>query len=52
MDRKFAAAMSAYAGLAVLAYFALEGKFRIAIWIFLGGMALKTCLLVLKRRMG
>jgi len=50
MDLKFVAAMSAYAVLAILAGFTLEGNLRIATWIFLGGIALKTFLVVLKRR--
>ena len=42
--------MSAYAVLAVLAGFTLDGKFRIGVWIFLGLFAFKTWLVVLKRR--
>jgi len=51
MDLKFIAAMSSYAILAVLAGFTLEGRIRLATWIFLGGIALKTILVVLKRRL-
>jgi hypothetical protein len=50
-DLKFIAAMSTYAILAILAGFTLEGKFRLATWIFLGGIALKTVLAVVKRRL-
>lgn len=50
-DRRFLAAMSTYAVLAVLAIVTLEGKIRIATLIILGGIALKTCLEVLKRRL-
>jgi hypothetical protein len=50
-DLKFIAAMCTYGFLALLAGFALEGRFRLAVWIFLGGIALKTLLVVLKRRM-
>ncbi len=50
MDLKFVSAMSAYAVLAILAGFTLDGNLRIATWIFLGGIALKTFLVVLKRR--
>jgi uncharacterized membrane protein YGL010W len=39
-----------YAVLAVLAGVTLTGNIRLATWIFLGGIALKTCLVVLKRR--
>ncbi len=35
-------AMAAYAVLAVMAGLTLDGKFRLAVWIFLGGLALKT----------
>ena len=51
MDLRFIAAMSFYALLAVLAGLTLTGDIRIATWIVLGGIALKTCLVVLKRRM-
>jgi hypothetical protein len=36
--------------LAILAAFTLDGNLRLATWIFLGGIALKTWLVVLKRR--
>jgi hypothetical protein len=52
MDLRFAAAMAIYTTLAILAGFTLKGDIRIATWIFLGGIALKTCLVVLKRRLG
>jgi hypothetical protein len=35
-------AMAAYAVLALLAGFTLDGNFRLGVWIFLGGLALKT----------
>jgi predicted membrane channel-forming protein YqfA (hemolysin III family) len=38
------AAIAAYALLATLATLTLTGKMRIAVWIFLGGMAVKTWL--------
>jgi hypothetical protein len=44
--------MICYAALAVLAGFTLSGDWRIATWIFLGGIALRTYLVVLKRRQG
>jgi len=50
VDLKFVAAMSCYAMLAVLAGFTLDGNLRLATWIFLGGIALKTWLAVLQRR--
>lgn len=42
MDTRFYRAMAAYVVLALLATFTLDGKFRIAVWIFLAGLALKT----------
>jgi hypothetical protein len=50
MNQKFAAAMAAFAGLAILAYFTLDGKMLLATWIFLGAFALKSWLVVLKQR--
>jgi hypothetical protein len=50
MNQRFIAALLAYAGLAVLAGFTLDGNIRIATWILLGAFALKTWLVVLKRR--
>lgn len=51
MDHKFIAAMVLYVVLAILAAFTLDGVIRIATWLFLGLFALKTVLVVLKRRM-
>ncbi|MCU1257858.1 MAG: hypothetical protein JWO80_743 [Bryobacterales bacterium] len=42
MSTKFIAAMIVYAVLAVVAAFWIEGTLRIAVWILLGGLALKT----------
>jgi hypothetical protein len=50
MNRKFAAAMTTFAALAILAYFTLDGKILLATWIFLGAFALKSWLVVLKQR--
>jgi hypothetical protein len=50
-DLKFMAAMGTYGILALLAGFTLEGRIRLAVWIFLGGIAIKTVLVVLKRDM-
>jgi hypothetical protein len=52
MNRKLAAALATYAGLAILAAFTLDGKIRLATWIFLGAFAFKTWLVVLKERQG
>lgn len=48
-DLKFIAAMSTYGILAILAGFTLDGRIRAATWVFLGGIAIKTVLAVLKR---
>jgi hypothetical protein len=50
MNRKFAVTLASYAGLAILAFFTLDGKIRLATWIFLGAFAFKTWLVVLKQR--
>ena len=44
MQKRFYRAMACYAVLALSATFTLDGKFRIAVWIFLAGLALKTCI--------
>jgi hypothetical protein len=44
MQTRFYRAMAAYAVLALMSTFTLDGKFRIAVWILLGGLALKTCI--------
>jgi hypothetical protein len=51
MKSRFFAALLIYIALAVLAFFTLDGKIRIATLVFLGGFALKMYLVVLKRRM-
>jgi hypothetical protein len=50
VNLRFIAALCFYGVLATLAAFTLDGNLRLATWIFLGGIALKTCLVVLKRR--
>ena len=42
LDKRFYSAMAAYAVLATLAAVTLDGKMRLAVWIFLGGLALRT----------
>lgn len=42
MQKRLWAAWAAYAILAVLAAVTLEGLFRAAVWILLGGLAVKT----------
>lgn len=44
MISRFYAALGSYAVLAILAGITLDGKIRLATWIFLGGLALKTYL--------
>lgn len=44
MQKRFYQAMACYAVLALSATFTLDGKFRIAVWIFLAGLAVKTCI--------
>lgn len=46
---KFYLALAAYAVLATLAGFTLDGPFRLATWIFLGGLAVKTWLVTLRQ---
>jgi hypothetical protein len=50
MNRKFAVTLGTFGGLAILAYFTLDGKILLATWIFLGAFALKSWLVVLKQR--
>jgi hypothetical protein len=49
VNLRFIAAQCFYAALAVLAGVTLDGNIRLATWIFLGGIAVKTWLVVLKR---
>jgi hypothetical protein len=42
-------ALACYVVLAVLAGFTLDGLFRAAVWMFLGGLAVKTLLLKWRR---
>jgi hypothetical protein len=48
MRSRFAAAMAAYAVLALLAAWTLDGKIRLATWLLLGLFAVKTVLAVLR----
>ena len=50
MNQKLAVTLAVYAGLAILAFFTLDGKILLATWIFLGAFAFKTWLVVLKQR--
>ena len=42
-------AMLSYAAIALLATFTLDGKFRLFVWIFLAGLAIRTYLITLRR---
>jgi hypothetical protein len=42
MNKRLISAMAAYAVLAVLASFTLEGILRVAVWILMAGLAAKT----------
>jgi hypothetical protein len=42
MKNRFVAAMGAYAVLALLAAFTLDGVLRLGVWILLAGLAVKT----------
>jgi hypothetical protein len=42
MYKRLPFAMGCYAVLALLAAFTLDGMFRVAVWILLAGLALKT----------
>jgi len=46
--RKFYLALVCYAVIAMLATLTLDGKFLWVVWIFLGGLALKTYIATLK----
>jgi hypothetical protein len=47
--RKFYLALACYAAIAVLAAETLDGKFLWVVWIFLGGLALKTYIATLQK---
>jgi len=42
MKQKFWAALSCYVALAIIGWRMLDGSWLYALWIFLGGLALKT----------
>ena len=51
MDQRLRTTLIVYAVLAVLAGLTLDGKLLWGTWIFLGVFAVKTWLVVLKRRL-
>jgi hypothetical protein len=50
MNARVAKAMAAYAFLAVAGGVTLTGKIRLALWIFLAGLAAKTLIVVASRK--
>lgn len=50
MNARFVVAMATYAILAILGALTLTGKIRMALWIFLGGLAAKTAIAVASRK--
>ena len=46
---KFYVALACYAAIALLAAFTLDGNARLVVWIFLGGLALRTYLHTLRK---
>jgi hypothetical protein len=43
------AAMLSYAAIALLGTFTLDGNFRLVVWIFLAGLAVRTYLATLRK---
>ena len=41
--------MASYAAIALLAAFTLDGNFRLVVWIFLAGLAVRTYLATLRK---
>ncbi|HYL78813.1 MAG TPA: hypothetical protein VEU96_31780 [Bryobacteraceae bacterium] len=46
---RFFTALACYAAIALLAGFTLDGNFRTFVWIFLGGLMLRTYLLTRRK---
>ena len=42
MTKRLLAALAAYAAISTLAAFTLDGALRVAVWILMAGLALKT----------
>ncbi len=47
--KRFYLAMAWYAALAILSWFTLDGPIRLATWVVLAGLAVKTYLATLRR---
>lgn len=50
MEKRFVPAICTFAILGILAFTTLQGSFRLATLIFLGGLALKTWIALLRHR--
>lgn len=50
VNHRFLLALVCYAALALLAAVTIDGPFRLAVWIFLGGLAVKTWLVTLREK--
>jgi hypothetical protein len=48
-EKKFYIAIAVYAVLAILSWLTLDGLIRLATWIFLAGLAVKTYIATLRR---
>jgi hypothetical protein len=46
---RFLTAMAYYTAIAVLAWFTLDGKIRLVVWIFMAGLAARTYLHTLRK---
>ena len=42
LKQRFLSALAAYAAIAIMAALTLDGLLRTAVWIFIGGLAVKT----------
>lgn len=50
MNVRLVIALAAYAALGVIGAFALSGQIRLALWIFLGGLAAKTAIAIARAK--
>ena len=51
MNRRLVVAMLAYAALATAAFYRLDGRPRLVVWLVLGLFVVRTVLAVLKQRL-
>jgi hypothetical protein len=52
MNRRLTVALLVYASLATVAFFRLDGRPRLVVWLVLGLFAVKTLIVVRKQRLG